>query len=122
MPMLNPSTHFSPIRMEAYMRNEVDLELIVRNEGQEPLWIEADVVVPAAISLAPDRSLAKGRVRIGIALAGERISKKLKVYGGASSYPDTYAIRLTFFGYGKDGAIGERCELKSELRCEKAGY
>jgi len=120
--MLNPSTHFSPIRMEAYMRNEVELELAVRNEGQEPRWVEADVLVPEAISLAPDRSLSKGRVRIGIALPGEKISKKLKVYGGASSYPDTYVIRLTFFGYGKDGTIDERCELKSELRCEKAGY
>ena len=104
------------------MRNEVELELAVKNEGQEPRWIEADVVVPEAISLAPDRSLSKGRVRIGVALPGEKISKRLKIYGGASSYPDKYAIRLTFYGYGKDGTIAERCELKSELRCEKAGY
>jgi len=120
--MLNPSTHFSPIRMSAYVRNEVEMEIIVRNEGQSPCWVEADVATPEAVSLAPDRSLSKGRMRIGIALPGEKISKKVKIYGGASSYPDTYAIRLTFYGYGRDGTIEQRCELKSELRCEKAGY
>jgi len=120
--MLNPSTHFSPIRMEAYVRNEVEVEVIVRNEGPEPRWVEADIAIPEAISLAPDRLLPKGRLRIGIALPGEKISKKLKIFGGASSYPDTYAIRLTFFGYGQEGTISERCELKAELRCERAGY
>lgn len=120
--MLNPSTHFSPIRMEAYVRNEVEMEVAVRNEGDTPRWVEADVVLPDAISLAPDRSLSKGRMRIGIALAGEKISKKLKVYGGAGSYPDTYTIRFTFYGYGADGTIAERYEFRAELRCERAGY
>ena len=120
--MLNPSTHFSPIRMEAYVRNEVELEISVKNDGAEPRWVEADITVPGAVSLAPDRSLSNGRLRIGIALAGGKAVKKLKIYGGAGSYPDTYTIRLTFFGYGADGTIAERTEMKSELRCERAGY
>jgi hypothetical protein len=107
--------------MAAYVRNEVEMEVVVRNEGNEPRWVECDVSVPEAVSLAPDRSLSKGRMRIGIALAREKTSKKLKIYGGASSYPDTYAIRLTIFGYGSDGAIAERYDLKSELRCERGG-
>ena len=119
--MLNPSTHFSPIRMSAYVRNEVEMEVIVRNEGAEPRWVECDVSIPEAVSLAPDRLLPKGRMRIGIALPRDKISKKMKIYGGASSYPDTYTIRLTLFGYGADGAIAERYELKSELRCERGG-
>ena len=119
--MLNPSTHFSPIRMSAYVRNEVEMEVIVRNEGAEPRWVECDVSIPEAVSLAPDRLLPKGRMRIGIALPRDKISKKMKIYGGASSYPDTYTIRLTIFGYGADGAIAERYELKSELRCERGG-
>ena len=119
--MLNPSTHFSPIRMSAYVRNEVEMEVLVRNEGDSPRWVECDITTPEAISLAPDRSLSKGRMRIGICLPREKISKKIKIYGGASSYPDTYVIRLTFFGYGKDGTIEERYEVKADLRCEKAG-
>jgi len=119
--MLNPSTHFSPIRMTAYVRNEVEMEVIVRNEGAEPRWVECDVSMPEAVSLAPDRLLSKGRMRIGIALPRDKISKKMKIYGGASSYPDTYVIKLTIFGYGADGTISERYELKSELRCERGG-
>jgi len=117
--MLNPQTHFSPIRMAAYVRNEVEMEVVVRNDGAEERWIECDISIPEAISLAPDRQLSKGRMRIGIALPLDKISKKIKIYGGASSYPDTFVIRLTFFGYGKDGTIAERCEMKSDLRCEK---
>lgn len=105
--------------MAAYVRNEVEMEVTVRNEGAEPRWIECDVSIPGAISLAPDRSLSKGRMRIGIAMPRDKISKKIKIYGGASSYPDTFVIRLTFFGYGNDGTIAERCEIKSDLRCEK---
>ena len=120
--MLNPMTHFFPIKMAAYVRNEVEMEVSVKNEGESPRWVECDVTIPEAISLAPDRMLSKGRMRIGICLPREKISKKIKIYGGASSYPDTYAIRITCFGYGKDGTIEERYELKSDLRCEKAGY
>ena len=84
--------------MSAYIRNEVEMEVTVRNEGQEERWVECDISIPEAISLAPDRSLCKGRMRVGIALPRDKISKKIKIYGGASSYPDTFIIRLTFFG------------------------
>ena len=117
--MLNPNTHFSPIRMPSYMRSEVEMEVSVKNEGAAPLWVEADLVIPEAISLAPDKLLSHGRLRIGIALPGERIAKKVRIFGGASSYPDTYVLRLTFFGFGKDGTIEQRCELRADLRCEK---
>lgn len=119
--MLVPTTHFSPIRLVAYARNEVEMEVAVKNEGGEPLWVECDVSIPDAISLAPDRMLSKGRVRVGIVLPHERISKKIRIYGGPSSYPDTYTLRLTFFGFGKDGAISERNEMRTDLRCERIG-
>ena len=119
--MLNPSTHFSPIRMAAYVRSEIEMEVVVRNEGTEPRWVECDVQIPEAVSLAPDRLLSRGRIRIGIVLPRERLEKKVKIFGGASSYPDTYVLRLTFFGYGKDGSIAERAEIKADLRCERPG-
>ena len=113
--MLNPNTHFSPIRMPSYVRSEVEMEVSVKNDGGVPLWVEADLMIPEAISLAPDKLLSHGRLRIGIALPGERISKKVRIFGGASSYPDTYVLRLTFFGFGKDGTIAERCAVLSGL-------
>jgi len=105
--------------MPSYVRSEVEMEVSVKNEGAAPLWVEADLVIPGAISLAPDKLLSHGRLRIGIAMPGERIAKKVRIFGGASSYPDTYVLRLTFFGFGKDGTIAERCELRADLRCEK---
>lgn len=119
--MLASTTHFSPIRMLAYMRNEVEMEVTVKNDGDEPRWVECDLVIPEAISLAPDRMLSKGRMRVGIVLPRDSISKRIRLHGGPSSYPDTYAIRLTFFGYGKDGTIAERSEIRTDLRCERQG-
>ena len=119
--MLAPTTRFSPIRLVAYARNEVEMEVAVKNEGSEPLWVECDLSIPEAVSLAPDRMLSKGRMRIGIVLPRERISKKIRIYGGASSYPDTYALRLTIFGFGKDGTIAERNEVRADLSCERIG-
>ena len=119
--MLAATTRFPPIRMVAYMRNEVEMEISARNDGAEPRWVECDLSIPEAISLAPDRMLSRGRIRIGIVLPREKLEKKVKIYGGASSYPDTYALRLTFFCYGRDGAIAERSEIRADLRCERAG-
>ena len=119
--MLVATTHFTPIRMIAYMRNEVEMDVSVKNDGFEPRWVECDVQIPEAVSLAPDRLLSRGRIRIGIVLPRERLEKKVKIFGGASSYPDTYVLRLTFFGYGKDGSIAERAEIKADLRCERPG-
>ena len=119
--MLNPKTSFSPLRLTAYLRNDVELEMTVQNDGNEPRWIECDITVPDAVSLAPDKSLSKGRLRVGIALAGKKVSKKVKIYGGAGSYPDTYLIRLTYFGFATDGTVSDRQEAKAELRCEKTG-
>ena len=112
---------FFPIRMAAYRRGEVELEIAVENSTNDDKWVECDVVIPEAISLAPDKTLTKGRLRVGIVKPGGRASKKLKIYGGASSYPDDYSVRLTMFGFGRDGVISEREEKRSFLRCERLG-
>lgn len=119
--MLEPSIHFTPIRLTSYQRNEVEMEVGVQNGGPQPLWIECDVKVPSAISLAPDRVLEGGRTRMGIALAGHSVSKKVKIYGGAASYPDDYKISLTFYAYGQDGTIAQRIDHHERLRCVKFG-
>jgi len=119
--MLNISTKFNPLRLTAFMRNNIELEVQIENASEQARWVECDVVVPDAISLAPDRPLTSGRLRLGIIGPGETLTKKTKVYAGASSYPDNYAIKLVAYGYGKDGVIEERNERKAELRCERIG-
>lgn len=115
------SPRFYPIRLNAHMRNEVELSIEIENTGEQSCWTECDVIVPEALSLAPNRELQKGRLRIGIIAPGEILTGKCKLYGGANSYPDVYTIKLVVYGFGKDGAITQREEKKAELRCVQIG-
>lgn len=118
---LRVSSSFYPIRLNAYIRNEAELTIEIENTNDTASWTECDVIVPDALSLAPDRELTKGRLRIGIIGPKETRVGKCKVYAGARTYPDTYMIKLVAYGYGKDGAISTREEKKSYLRCEQLG-
>jgi hypothetical protein len=119
MPTFRISTKFYPIRLNAFMRNEVELSIEIENTGKEPLWSECDVIVPAAISLASDKELGTGRIRVGIINPQEIRTGKCKIYGSAKSYPELYQIKIVVYGFGKDGAITARDEKSVELRCER---
>jgi len=121
IPAFRISTRFHPIRLTAFMRNNVELSIEVENVSKEALWTECDVTIPEAISLAPDRALHRGRLRIGIVNPGEILTGKCKVYANASSYPDNYTLKLTAFGFGRDGAISSREDKNIDLRCEQLG-
>jgi len=121
MSVLRISTRFHPIRLTAFMRNNVEMSIEVENIGKEPLWTECDVTTPESISLAPDRALHRGRLRIGIINPGEILTGKCKIYANAQSYPDIYTLKLTAYGFGRDGAIAAREDRQVELRCEQLG-
>ncbi|MDD5317951.1 MAG: hypothetical protein PHF51_04460 [Candidatus ainarchaeum sp.] len=121
MPVFNIATRFHPIRLTAFMKNSVELSVEVENKSGEPYWTEFDVTVPEAVSLAPDRQLQRGRLRVGIINSGECLTGKCKVYGSSASYPDLYTLKVTVYGFGRDGAISAREERKVELRCEQLG-
>lgn len=121
MPAFHINTRFFPIRLTAFMKNDVELSVEAENLTEAPLWTECDVVVPSPISLAPDRDLQAGRIRIGIINPKETKAGRCKIYAGAKSYPERYDIKLVVFGYGDDGAIAAREEKKIELRCERLG-
>jgi hypothetical protein len=113
------STRFYPIRLNAFMRNEVELAIEIENSGNEPLWTQCEVVVPPAVSLAADKEVERGRINVGIINSNEIMTKKCKIFGSAKSYPDLYPIKLTVFGFGKDAAIVAREDKTAELRCER---
>jgi hypothetical protein len=113
------STKFYPIRLNAFMRNEVELTIEIENTGNEPLWTQCEVMVPPAVSLAADKDIERGRINVGIINSREIMTKKCKIYGSAKSYPDLYPIKLTVFGFGKDAAIVAREDKTAELRCER---
>ena len=112
---------FFPIRLTAFSQNHVEMEVAVVNNTNEIYWLECDVELPDAISLAPDRKLSKGRSRIGIVGPKGRVTKRVKIYGGASSYPDIYKVNLTAYGFDQQGVIQTRNNRKVKLRCERIG-
>jgi len=101
------------------MRNEVELTIELENLTEDTVWSECDVTLPDPISLAPDKELHRGRLRVGIIKPKEIRSGKCKIYANAKSYPDVYEVRLTAYGFGRDGAISARDDKKIDLRCEQ---
>ncbi len=119
--MLRISTRFFPIRLMAFLKNSVELEVGIENNTNADKWIECDIVLPEAVSLAPERQLSKGRIRMGLVKASEWAYKKVKIYGGKSSYPELYPIKLVAYGFEGEGAVTIRSEKNTELRCERIG-
>ena len=115
----NILTSLYPLRLAAYSRSEVELRLEIENKGGEPYWTECVVEVPDVLSLVPDRDVRKGKIRIGIVAPGEIMSGKCKVYATARTYPEQYVLKITAFGYSRDGAISIRDEKRVDLRCER---
>ena len=101
------------------MRNEVELSVELENLSEDAVWSECDVILPQVVSLASDRELQKGRLRVGIIKPGEIRTGKCKIYANAKSYPDIYTIKVIAYGFGRDGAIISREEKKIDLRCEQ---
>ena len=112
---------FFPIRLTAFVQNNVEMEITIVNNTEEIYWVECDVELPDPISLAQDRKLSKGRSRIGIVGPKGRVTNRIKVYGGASSYPEIYKLKLTAYGFDQQGVIHVRNSQSAKLRCERIG-
>ncbi|VVB66161.1 Uncharacterised protein [Candidatus Gugararchaeum adminiculabundum] len=121
MALFQINHRFYPLRLNAFVRNEVELTIELENEANDIIWSECDIIVPEAVSLAPDRELTKGRVRVGIMRPREVLTKKCKIYGSARSYPEVYPVRIIAYGFGNDGSIVGREEKRIDLRCERLG-
>jgi len=118
--MLNVTTRFYPIRILAHMRNEVELNINVENNGHEPYWLETDVVLPGnVLSLASDKDLLQGRMRGGIVFPNDSRTIRCKIYSNSDAYPDTYRIKVAAYAYDKEGIMAKRQDATAELRCER---
>lgn len=119
MPELKVATSLYPLRLTAFAKSEVELTIDVTNESNEPYWVECSVQVPGVLSLVPDKDLAVGKKRIGLLAPGETLNGKCKIYSTVRTYPDVHEVKVTTFGYSRDGAVGTRDDKKVDLRCER---
>lgn len=101
-----------------FSSHHVELILRVENESEHPVWAEAEISVPENISLSPNNTLRKGRVRVGIISKNEFLEKAVRVYAGSLTSPQMYKCSATLFVFNKDGVIDGRMEKSFNLRCE----
>jgi hypothetical protein len=113
---LSLRTH--PDVLFGFSNNYVELILRVENPGEHSVWTEADVAVPDHISLAPNNTLRKGRIRVGIVGKNEFLEKAVRVYGNSYTQPQMYKCDITLYSFNRDGVIENRMEKSFNLRCE----
>lgn len=116
--MANLDLRLHPGVMFAYSQNHVDLIIRTENPDEEKRWCEADVIVPEKLSLSPDNSLKKGRLRIGILDKNEFIEKATKIYANVYTNPQMYRCKAIIYFYNKNGIIDSRLEKTIDVRCE----
>lgn len=116
--MVNLDIRTHPDVVFAYSSNFTEMIIKVDNPGEESCWAEADVLVPAKLSVSPDNELLKGRVRVGIVSTGESREKSIRIYANKFTNPQMYRCDVTLYVYSKDGTIEKRLEKPIDIRCE----
>ena len=112
---LDIRTH--PAVIFAYTPNYVEMIIRAENKG-ETCWTETDIYVPERLSLSPDNSLRKGRVRIGIIDHSHFLEKAVRIYATAFTNPQMYRCKVVVYTYSRDGVIDKRLERPVDVRCE----
>lgn len=116
--VVNLEIRTHPDVLFGYSVNYVEVILRVENSEGHPLWTEADISVPENLSLNPNDTLRKGRVRVGIVGSKEFLEKAVRVYGNAYTSPQMYRCNITLYVFNKDGVIETRLEKSKDVRCE----
>jgi len=116
--MTSFSLRVHPPVLFSYSLNHVDLIVRAENNSQSVHWVEAEVNVPEKLSLAPENSLTKGRVRVGILEGKEFIERSVRIFANVYTNPQMYRCKVTLFFYDKNGTIEKRVEKSIDIRCE----
>lgn len=116
--LVSLSLRMHPEVLFGFSSNYVELILRVENKTEQPLWAEADISVPEHVSLSPNNSLKKGRVRVGIVGKNEFLEKSVRVFSNSYTQPQMYKCGVTLYVFSKDGVIESRLEKPINIRCE----
>ncbi|MFN7990800.1 MAG: hypothetical protein U0R44_01440 [Candidatus Micrarchaeia archaeon] len=116
--MVNLTIRHHPDVLFGFSSNYIEVILRVENPGDHAIWGEADISVPERLSLSPNNSLRKGRVRVGIIGKSEFLEKSVRVYSNSFTNPQMYKCGITLYVFNKDGVIDGRVEKPTNIRCE----
>ena len=116
--MTKISLRSHPEVLFANSSNNIEMILRIENPQDHPIWVETDVSIPENLSLSPNTSLKKGRVRIGIIGKNEYLEKAIRIYGSQLTSAQQYQGTLVLYFFNKDGVIENRLEHPFEVKCE----
>ena len=110
---------FSPQRLKAFSRNEVKMDITIKNLTQSVFWGECEIRVASPLSLAHDSEMNAVRARIGILKPGASATRPVKLFTRPNNYPDEYGFTLVAYLYDEDAAISERVEKRVSIMCSQ---
>lgn len=119
MPVVKLETRFEPTALKVNKRGETTMYLSLSAEdSHKTYWCECDISVKSPLSLAHDKELDMGHIRIGMLKTKRKIEKPVKLFTRPNNYADTYPVSITAYLYDEDGVIAERVVQHEGIRCE----
>ncbi len=98
--------------------DSVDIIIKIDSTRDLPMWYEADVKLPPALSLSQTAIVNTGRVRVGICEPRGSLSKGIKVYSNFTTPPQLYKCDIAIFAYDEQANQKDRMDMHVQLRCE----
>lgn len=101
-------------------RRTDSVEIVVKIDSTRdlPMWYEAEVKLPPALSLSQTQMVSTGRYRIGICEPRGSLSKGIKVFSNPSTPPHLYKCDVALFAYDEQANLKDRQDMYVQLRCE----
>ena len=96
------------------------VEIVIRIDSTRelPMWYEADVKLPPALSLSQAGMVNTGHYRVGICEPRGSLSKGIKVFSNSNTPPQLYKCDVALFAYDEQANQKDRTDMYVQLRCE----
>jgi len=107
-----------PGPLAARKADSVEIAIKIDSTSDLPMWYEAEVRLPPALSLSPAGVVSTGRYRIGICEPRGSLSKGIKVYSSQNTPPHLYKCDVALFAYDEQANLKDRMDMHVQLRCE----
>lgn len=107
-----------PGPIAARRSNSVDLVIKIDSTRDSPMWHEAEVRLPPALSLSQTQPQNSGRFRLGIVEPRGYLQKEIKVHASHNTAPQLYKCDVAVFAYDAQANLKGRTDTYVQLRCE----
>ncbi|MDD2655480.1 MAG: hypothetical protein PHQ80_02325 [Candidatus ainarchaeum sp.] len=107
-----------PGPIAARRSNSVDLVIKIDSTKDMPMWYEAEVRLPPALSLSQAQLQNSGRFRLGIVEPRGYLQKEIKVHASHNTAPQLYKCDVAIFAYDQNANLKDRTDTHVQLRCE----